>query len=105
MRVGAKSAGRCSPESAAIRLRTSAIGGEYLDLVPNERLRYTHKFDDPKMKSDMQITVTLKSVSVGTEVTIVAEGLPDVIPPEASYLGWQQSQQNLAKLVEPEIKQ
>ncbi len=81
-----------------------SFGGEYLELVPNERLRYTDKFDGPKMKGDMQITVTLKSVLVGTEVTIVAEGLPEVIPPEACYLGWQQSLQNLARLVEPEIK-
>lgn len=81
------------------------FGGEYLELVPNERLRYTDKFDDPKMAGDMEITVTLKSVSVGTELTIVAEGLPEVIPPEACTLGWQQSLQSLARLVEPEIKQ
>lgn len=81
------------------------FGGEYIELVPNERLRYTDKFDDPKMAGTVQVTVTLKPVSVGTEVTIVQEGLPDVIPSEACYLGWQQSLRNLARLVEPEIKQ
>lgn len=82
-----------------------SFGGEYLELVPNERVRYTDKFDDPKMSGNIQVTVTLKPVSVGTEITIVQEGVPDVIPSEACYLGWQQSLQNLAKLVEPEIKQ
>jgi uncharacterized protein YndB with AHSA1/START domain len=81
------------------------FSGEYIELVPNERLRYTDKFDDPKLTGDIQVTVTLKAVQVGTELTIVQEGLPDVIPPEACYLGWQQSLQNLAGLVEPEIKQ
>ena len=82
-----------------------SFGGEYIELVPNERLRYTDKFDDPKMAGNIQVTVTLKPVSVGTDVTIVQEGLPDIIPPEACYLGWHQSLQNLARLVEPEIKQ
>ena len=81
-----------------------SFGGEYIELVPNERLRYTDKFDDPKMAGNIQVTVTLKPVSVGTDVTIVQEGLPDIIPPEACYLGWHQSLQNLARLVEPEIK-
>ncbi len=81
------------------------FSGEYIELVPNERLRYTDKFDDPKMTGNIQVTVTLKAVLVGTELTIVQEDLPDVIPPEACYLGWQQSLQNLARLVEPEIKQ
>lgn len=81
------------------------FSGEYIELVPHERLRYTDKFDDPKMTGSIQVTVTLKAVQVGTELTIVQEGLPDVIPPEACYLGWQQSLQNLARLVEPEIKQ
>jgi uncharacterized protein YndB with AHSA1/START domain len=81
------------------------FGGEYIELVPHERLRYTDKFDDPNMAGNIQVTVTLKAVQVGTELTIVQEGLPDVIPPEACYLGWQQSLQNLARLVEPEIKQ
>jgi uncharacterized protein YndB with AHSA1/START domain len=82
-----------------------SFSGEYIELVPHERLRYTDKFDDPKMTGNIQVTVTLKAVQVGTELTIVQEGLPDVIPPEACYLGWQQSLQNLARLVEPEIKQ
>ena len=81
------------------------FGGEYIELVPNEPLRYTDKFDDPKMAGNIQVTVMLKPVSVGTELTIVQEGLPDIIAPEACYLGWQQSLQNLARLVEPEIKQ
>jgi uncharacterized protein YndB with AHSA1/START domain len=82
-----------------------SFGGEYVELVPNERLRYTDKFDDPNLPGDIQVTVTLKRVSVGTEVNIVQEGLPDVIPPEACYLGWQDSLRNLARLVEPEINQ
>jgi Activator of Hsp90 ATPase homolog 1-like protein len=68
-------------------------------------LRYTDKFDDPNLAGDIQVTVMLKKVSVGTEVNIVQEGLPDVIPPEACYLGWQESLRNLARLVEPEINQ
>jgi uncharacterized protein YndB with AHSA1/START domain len=82
-----------------------SFGGEYLELVLNERLRYTDEFDDPNLASNIQVTVTLKKVSVGTEVNIVQEGLPDVIPVEACYLGWQDSLQNLAKLVVPEINQ
>jgi len=70
-----------------------------------ERLRYTDKFDDPNLPGEMQVTVTLKKVLVGTELDIVQAGLPDAIPVEACYLGWQQSLQNLAKLVEPEINQ
>jgi uncharacterized protein YndB with AHSA1/START domain len=81
------------------------FGGEYIELVPGERLRYTDKFDDPNLSGDIQVTVTLKKVSVGTELEIVQAGLPDVIPTEACYLGWQQSLQNLARLVEPEINQ
>ncbi|MBB5751600.1 SRPBCC family protein [Prosthecomicrobium pneumaticum] len=80
-----------------------AFGGEYLELVPGERLRYTDRFDDPALSGTITVTVTLKAVSVGTELTIVQEGIPDVIPPEACYLGWQQSLRNLARLVEPEI--
>lgn len=80
-----------------------SFGGEYRELVPHERLRYTDRFDDPNLTGEIQVTVTLKKVSVGTELNIVQEGLPDVIPLEACYLGWQQSLQNLAKLVEPEI--
>src|SRR6202011_3450366 len=82
-----------------------SFGGEYIELVPNERLRYTDKFDDPNLPGDIQVTVTLKNVSVGTELNIVQEGLPDMIPPEACYLGWQESLRNLAMLVEPEINQ
>jgi len=82
-----------------------AFGGKYLELVPGERLRYTDKFDDPNLPGEMQVTVTLKQVSVGTEVNIAQEGIPDVIPAEACYLGWQQSLRNLARLVEPEINQ
>ena len=82
-----------------------SFGGEYIELVPNERLRYTDKFDDPNLPGDIQVTVTLKTVSVGTELNIVQEGLPEIIPLEACYLGWQESLQNLAKLVEPEINQ
>jgi uncharacterized protein YndB with AHSA1/START domain len=82
---------------------TIGFGGEYLELIPNERLRYTDVFDDPNLPGEIQVTVTLKKVSVGTEVTIVQEGIPDVIPLEACYLGWQESLRNLARLVEPEI--
>jgi uncharacterized protein YndB with AHSA1/START domain len=82
-----------------------SFGGEYIELEPNERLRYTDKFDDPNLPGQIQVTVTLKKVSVGTELNIVQEGLPDVLPLEACYLGWQQSLENLAKVVEPEIKQ
>ena len=85
--------------------QSHSFGGEYVELVPHERIRYTDKFDDPHLAGQIQVTVTLKSVSVGTEVNIVQEGLPDVIPPEACYLGWQESLRNLARLVEPEISQ
>lgn len=80
-----------------------AFGGEFLELVPNERIRYTDKFDDPNLPGVMQTTVTLKQVSVGTEITIVQEGIPSAIPAEACYLGWQESLTQLAALVEPEI--
>lgn len=79
------------------------FGGEFLELVPGERLRYTDVFDDPNLPSAMTVTVTLKKVSVGTEITALQEGIPDVIPLEACYLGWQESLLNLARLVEPEI--
>jgi uncharacterized protein YndB with AHSA1/START domain len=82
-----------------------SFGGEYVELVPYERLRYTDKFDDPNLPGLIQVTVILKKVSVGTELNIVQEGVPDVIPPEACYLGWQDSLRNLAQLVEPEINQ
>jgi len=82
-----------------------SFGGTYLELVPGERLRYTDKFDDANLPGEMQVTVTLKPVAVGTEVNIVQEGIPDAIPPEACYLGWQESLRNLARLVEPDINQ
>lgn len=81
-----------------------SFGGKYLELVPNERLRYTDKFDDPSLPGEMQTTVTLRQVPVGVEVNIVQEGLPDAIPLEACYLGWQESLVLLGKLVEAEIK-
>ena len=80
-----------------------AFGGQYLELVPHERIRYTDKFDDPAMPGDMQTTITLRAVSCGTEVHITQEGLPEAIPVEACYLGWQESLILLAKLVEAEI--
>ena len=82
-----------------------AFGGEYLELVPGERLRYTDRFDDPNLPGEIQVTVILKKVSCGTEIDITQAGIPDVIPVEACYLGWQESLRNLAKLVEPEINQ
>ena len=80
-----------------------SFGGTYLELVPHERLRYTDKFDDPNLPGEMRVTVTLKAVSVGTEVHIEQAGIPSVIPVEACYLGWQQSLAQLATLVEPDI--
>ncbi|WP_027054697.1 SRPBCC family protein [Mesorhizobium erdmanii] len=82
-----------------------AFGGEYLELVPGESLRYTDRFDDPNLPGEIQVTVKLKKVSCGTEIDITQAGIPDVIPVEACYLGWQESLRNLAKLVEPEINQ
>lgn len=81
-----------------------SFGGEYLELVPNERLKYTDKFDDPNLPGEMVVTITLKAVSVGTDINIVQEGVPDIIPVEACYLGWQQSLEFLAKIVEPDIQ-
>jgi uncharacterized protein YndB with AHSA1/START domain len=83
--------------------KSMSFGGEYRELVENERLRFTDNFDDPNLSGEIQVTVILKKVSLGTEMTIVQEGLPTVIPLEACYVGWQQSLNNLAKLVEPEI--
>jgi uncharacterized protein YndB with AHSA1/START domain len=80
-----------------------SFGGEYLEMVPYERIRYTDKFDDPNLPGEMHTTVSLKQVSCGTELIIVQEGLPDAIPTEACYLGWQESLTLLAKLVEAEI--
>ena len=83
--------------------KTHSFGGKYIELVPHERICYTDKFDDPKLPGDIQVTVTLKKVFCGTEVNIVQEGIPAVIPAEACYLGWQESLNLLAMLVEPEI--
>jgi uncharacterized protein YndB with AHSA1/START domain len=80
-----------------------SFGGKYLELVPGELVRYTDRFEDPNLPGEIRVTVTLRKVSMGTDVTIVQEGLPDVIPPEACYLGWQESLRNLSRLVEPEI--
>lgn len=80
-----------------------SFGGEYLELKPHERLRYTDKFDDPNLPGEMHVTVDLKKVSCGTELNVVQEGVPDVIPAEACYLGWQESLVLLGKLVEAEI--
>jgi uncharacterized protein YndB with AHSA1/START domain len=82
-----------------------SFGGSYLELRPGERVRYTDKFDDPNLPGEMKVTVELKQVAVGTDVSIVQEGIPDMIPIEACYLGWQESLRNLARLVEPEINQ
>jgi uncharacterized protein YndB with AHSA1/START domain len=83
--------------------KSHSFGGTYLELVPHERIRYTDKFDDPNLPGDMQTTVTLKKVSCGTELHVVQEGLPNAIPPDACYLGWQESLVLLAQLVEAEI--
>lgn len=80
-----------------------SFGGKYLELVPGERIRYTDSFDDPNLPGEMEVTVTLKAVSVGTEMNIEQSGVPSAIPLEACYLGWQQSLRHLARLVEPEI--
>ena len=80
-----------------------SFGGEYLELVPNERIRHTDRFDDPNLPGEIVTTITLKKVSVGTELNIVQEGVPAAIPAEACYLGWQESLAQLANLVDPEI--
>lgn len=82
-----------------------SFGGEYLELVANERIRHTDKFDDPNLPGEMITTVTLKQVSTGTELNVVQEGLPEVIPVEACYQGWQESLMLLAQLVEAEIRE
>lgn len=82
-----------------------SFGGTYVELVPGERIVYTDAFDDQNLPGEMRTTVKLKAVSVGTEISIEQEGVPDVIPPEACYLGWQDSLRKLAKLVEPDINQ
>src|SRR3954464_683739 len=83
--------------------KSHSFGGTYVELAPNERIRYTDKFDDPNLPGEMQVTVTLKKVLGGTEIQVVQEGVPEVIPAEMCYLGWQESLMQLAKLVEPEI--
>ena len=82
--------------------KSHSFGGEYVELVPHERLRWTDRFDDPNLPGEMKVTVTLKKVSVGTEMNIVQEGIPDVIPPDACRLGWQESLTLLTQLVEAE---
>lgn len=80
-----------------------SFSAKYLELMPNERIRHTDKFDDPNLPGEMNVTISLRAVSCGTELTVVQEGIPDVIPTEACYLGWQESLIQLAHLVEPEI--
>jgi uncharacterized protein YndB with AHSA1/START domain len=82
-----------------------SFGGAYLELIPGERLVYTDRFDDPNLPGEMKVTVSLQAVSVGTELTIEQQGVPDLIPAEACYLGWQESLRKLTKLVEPQINQ
>lgn len=84
--------------------QSHSFGGEYLELVPGERIRHTDTFDDPNLPGTILVTVTLKPVSFGTEINIVQEGIPDVIPVDMCTLGWQESLEHLARLVEPEIK-
>jgi uncharacterized protein YndB with AHSA1/START domain len=83
--------------------KSHSFGGRYLELTPNERIRYTDKFEDPNLPGEMQTTIVLKKVSCGTELNVVQEGVPEVIPAEACYLGWQESLVLLGKLVEAEI--
>ena len=84
--------------------QSHSFGGEYLELVPHERIRYTDRFDDPNLAGEIQVTIALRKISIGTELNIVQEGVPDIIPAEACYLGWQESLILLAKLVEAEIR-
>ncbi|HVF35989.1 MAG TPA: SRPBCC family protein [Candidatus Saccharimonadia bacterium] len=83
--------------------KSHSFGGEYREIVPNERLRYTDRFDDPNLPGEMETTVTLRAVSTGTELNVTQSGIPEMIPAEMCYLGWQESLEQLAKLVEPEI--
>lgn len=85
--------------------QSHSFGGKYLELVPNQRLRYTDRFDDPNLPGEMMTTVTIAQVSVGVELNVVQEGIPEAIPAEACYLGWQESLAQLTKLVEAEIKE
>jgi uncharacterized protein YndB with AHSA1/START domain len=84
--------------------QSHSFGGTYVELITNELIRYTDRFDDPNLPGDIQVTVRLKKVSVGTALPIVQDGVPDVIPAEACYLGWQESLSQLAQLVEPDIR-
>lgn len=84
--------------------RSHSFGGEYVELRPNELIRYTDTFDDPNLPGEMQVTVTFRQVSCGTDLAIEQAGVPDVIPPEMCYLGWQESLVQLARLVDPEIR-
>ncbi|MCK6543199.1 SRPBCC family protein [bacterium] len=86
-------------------MKSHAFGGEFLELTPYERIRYTDKFDDPNLPGEMMVTVVLKKVLCGTELNISQENIPEVIPPEMCYLGWQESLSYLAHLVEPEIQE
>lgn len=81
-----------------------SFGGEYRELIPGRKLVYTDRFDDPNLPGEMTVTVELKAVSCGTEMTVVQDGVPDMIPPESCYLGWQESLAKFARLVEPEIE-
>ena len=83
--------------------QSHSFGGQYVEVVPNERIRSIDRFDDPNLPGEMNVTITFKKVSCGTELNIVQQGVPAAIPPEACYLGWQESLILLAKLVEPEI--
>ncbi len=83
--------------------KSESFGGEYRELVPNERLVYTDRFDDPNLPGEILVTITLKAVSVGTELHVEQSGIPEVIPLDGCYLGWQESLLNLARLVEPDI--
>jgi uncharacterized protein YndB with AHSA1/START domain len=83
--------------------RSHSFGGSYVELKPHERIRYTDRFDDPNLPGEMQVTINLRQVASGTELDIVQEGVPDVIPADSCYVGWQQSLSLLAELVEPEI--
>ena len=85
--------------------QSHSFGGKYVELKPNEQIRYTDKFDDPNLPGEMHVTVTFKKVLGGTDLKIIQEGIPDAIPVEMCYLGWQQSLNMLAQLVEPEINQ
>ncbi len=83
--------------------KSHSFGGEYLELIPNERIRYNDQFDDPNLPGSMQVTIEIRQVFCGVELNITQEGIPDVIPPEACYMGWQESLMLLGKLVEVEI--